>query len=556
MGAALLPVDAPARVLGVVDGLGNAPAVLGEIGHGARERYGLRPRAQADSRENEVAGGGTPRSVRGQGRVGKRLEAQRRDRGAECPHGDGVGVLVRLRPRHQERAVLLLLERSGVGGDDADGTEEGPAWRSRRQRRLPGRELGGEVGGVDRLLERVRFGLEGVTLLQPLGWCELQIGLDDPLVPHDVAQALHAVVRVVEEGQHPVVVLLGDGVELVVVALRAGHGAAEPRRGGRVHAVHQRLPPRLFDVDPSLLVEEGVPVEAGRDLLLRRGLGEHVTRDLLDGEVAERQVPVEGVDDPVAVHPRGPAPVLLVAVRVGVSREVQPGTRPALTVVRRGEQAVDDLLVGIRARVGQERVHLRQRRRKADEVEAHAADQGFATGLGRGAEPFTFQPREHEAVDRVPDPGRVHHRRRLRPHRLAIGPVPLVGGLRIDGSGRAGIDPGLDPRDLLGRKRRAFEGHPRLQDAGDPLDERAAAAVAGKHDRSRHPAAQRPRPRVETELAALLLRAMATRAAGAKDRLDVAREVHTVLGPPRERGPEEEGRDERRAHGRVPVAAF
>src|SRR6185503_8799292 len=123
-------------------------------------------------------------------------------------------------------------------------------------------------------------------------------------------------------------------------------------------------------------------------------------------------------------------------------------------------------------------------------------------------------------------------------------------------SGSAGIDPGLDPRDLFCRKRRPLEGHARLQDARDPLEERAAAAVAGYHDRPRHPPAQSSRPGVETELAALLLGAMAARAARLEDGLDVALPVSAVRCPLRERGPEKEGRDERRSHGRVPFTAF
>jgi hypothetical protein len=71
-----------------------------------------------------------------------------------------------------------------------------------------------------------------------------------------------------------------------------------------------------------------------------------------------------------------------------------------------------------------------------------------------------------------------------------------------------------------------------------------------------NPAAQGSRPGVETELAALLLGAMAARAARLEDRLDVALPVGAVRCPPRERGPEKEGRDERRSHGRVPFTAF
>src|SRR5438477_1961849 len=120
-------------------------------------------------------------------------------------------------------------------------------------------------------------------------------------------------------GEHPVVVLLREGVELVAVALRAGESGPEPDGGGGVDAVHERLVARLLDVDPALLVEQRVAVEAGGDPRLGRRVREHVARDLLDRELAERHVRVEGGDHPVAPLPGGAAAVLLVAVRVRVA---------------------------------------------------------------------------------------------------------------------------------------------------------------------------------------------------------------------------------------------
>src|SRR5262249_48471593 len=48
--------------------------------------------------------------------------------------------------------------------------------------------------------------------------------------------ALAVLVDAVEEGEEAVVVALGEGVVLVVVALGAGHGEAEERGAGGVHA--------------------------------------------------------------------------------------------------------------------------------------------------------------------------------------------------------------------------------------------------------------------------------------------------------------------------------
>ena len=109
-----------------------------------------------------------------------------------------------------------------------------------------------------------------------------------------------------------------------------------------------------------------------------------VAGDLLDDEPVVGQVAVQGVDHPVAVEPDETRLVFLVAVGVGVPSGVEPVPTPTLAVVRRGQQAFDDPLVGVFSRVGQERIHLLDRGRQSDEVEAEAAEEGDPIGFGRG----------------------------------------------------------------------------------------------------------------------------------------------------------------------------
>ncbi len=134
-------------------------------------------------------------------------------------------------------------------------------------------------------------------------------------------------------------------------------------------------------------------------------LGQQVAGELLDREPVERQVAVEGVDDPVAVLPDRARGVDAVAVGVGVAGQVEPVPRPALAVVRRGEQAVDEPLVGVgRGRrrgtrrppraIGGRPIRSRLTRRISV---ARSAS-------GDGAMPVALQPGEDEAIDRVADP--------------------------------------------------------------------------------------------------------------------------------------------------------
>ena len=94
----------------------------------------------------------------------------------------------------------------------------------------------------------------------------------------------------------------------------------------------------------------------------------------------------------------------VVAVGVGIAREIEPLHRHALAVLRQGQQAVHLLLVGVGGLVGEEGVDFGGGGRQAGEVEADAAQQGGAVGLGRGLESLAFQARQHQAVDRIARP--------------------------------------------------------------------------------------------------------------------------------------------------------
>ena len=96
---------------------------------------------------------------------------------------------------------------------------------------------------------------------------------------------------------------------------------------------------RFLFVDAALFIEHGVAMEAGRDALGhsgigRSGVGEHVSSKLLDGEPVIRHIAVQRIDDPVAIFPDRAALVRFKPVGIGVAREIQPRTRPALAIVR------------------------------------------------------------------------------------------------------------------------------------------------------------------------------------------------------------------------------
>ena len=78
----------------------------------------------------------------------------------------------------------------------------------------------------------------------------------------------------------------------------------------------------------------------------------------------------------------------VIAVRVGVAGGVEPGHRHPLAVVRRVQQAIDALLVGVGRLVGEERVDLGRRRRQAGQVEVTRRSSVALSASGDGFRPF------------------------------------------------------------------------------------------------------------------------------------------------------------------------
>ena len=155
-----------------------------------------------------------------------------------------------------------------------------------------------------------------------------------------VLEGLAALGDVVEVGEEGVVLLLGDGIVLVVMAPRAPHREPEPNRRGGVDAIHDVLD-GVFGVDDSALpVAPVIAVETGRDYLVQTRVREHVPGDLLDGELVKGLVRGEGVDHPIAPAPHVAGRVGLVAVGVRVARRVKPADRHALRVAWRCQQPI------------------------------------------------------------------------------------------------------------------------------------------------------------------------------------------------------------------------
>ena len=176
-----------------------------------------------------------------------------------------------------------------------------------------------------------RLGIGGVVLLPELWIFQMQI--------EQLAFG--------EEGLKAVIVALGDGIELVIVALCAAEGQAEQCGGRRVGDVELHIHALAVQVILVATVA-GRGEKAGGDEIVV-GIGsDFIPGHLLADELIERLVVVERFDDPIAITPREwPRIVHLIAFGVGVARDVKPVPAPALAIMRRGEEAVDQFLIGI-----------------------------------------------------------------------------------------------------------------------------------------------------------------------------------------------------------------
>ena len=291
--------------------------------------------------------------------------------------------------------------------------------------------------------------------------------------------AVARLVNVVKEGVKAVEFARPNRVELVVVAARTADGEAEPDRAERAHTVHQVFGVELLGDASGLGIDAVIALEAGCNLLRKSRIGQQIASDLLDGELVERQVAIEGADHPIAPRPHLFSRIYLVAVRIGVAGGIEPVDGHALAVARRGEKAIDHLFIGVRRAVGQERIEFRERGRQTGQIQRHSPQQLPARGFRRRTEPFTFQTVQHETVYGVTRPTLQRHLRQRRGARSHERPMALP---------RCALfDPPPDERDLSRRKRLVAAVSRRHTHSGiggaDAVEQFAAIRIAGNHRR-------------------------------------------------------------------------
>ena len=144
----------------------------------------------------------------------------------------------------------------------------------------------------------------------------------------------------------------------MVMAARAAHGESEPCSCRCTRAIDDILHVILLRNRPAFEVDHVVAVESARDFLFERRVGKQVASQLLDRELVERHVAVEGANHPIAPRPDLAQAVDVKAMGIGVTRQIEPLHRHSLAVVQRLQQLVHSLFVCVCRRVSYKRIHF------------------------------------------------------------------------------------------------------------------------------------------------------------------------------------------------------
>src|SRR5262249_23456287 len=110
--------------------------------------------------------------------------------------------------------------------------------------------------------------------------------------------------------------------------------------------------------------------------------------------------------------------IVLEAVSVRKADDIQPVLPPALSVMRAGQQPVNDFLISVRRSVANESIHFGWRRWQSGKVEGQTTDENRTRRGRRGVQPLSLQASQHECVDRSFRPSTIRRIRELRDRRI------------------------------------------------------------------------------------------------------------------------------------------
>ena len=179
--------------------------------------------------------------------------------------------------------------------------------------------------------------------------------------------------RAPENRGQPVIILMFDRIKLVVMtpdtAERHSHKGFADGINLLIDNVHLKFLHIGLSQHPGTKRQK-----SGRRNRLP-ALRQKIARYLLNQKLVERFVLVKRTHHIVPIPPRiSEGDIFVHAVGIRIPRHIQPMPPPALAVLWRCQQTLDDTVEGLGGVVGQKSFHLFHRRRQPDQVKRGTSD--------------------------------------------------------------------------------------------------------------------------------------------------------------------------------------
>jgi hypothetical protein len=170
---------------------------------------------------------------------------------------------------------------------------------------------------------------------------------------------MRLLIRIVEERKQLIVFALANCFILVGVAARTTHRQPKPYRPRRLCAIKTGLDTKLLLIGTTFRIGQGLTMKGRGQALHVAGIGQQITGQLRDGKLIKGHIRVDGIDDPVAITIGiGAWIVLLVSIGIGVAGHVEPMPAPTFAEMRRVQQAIHQVFVGVWVAVADKRFNF------------------------------------------------------------------------------------------------------------------------------------------------------------------------------------------------------
>ncbi len=332
------------------------------------------------------------------------------------------------------------------------------------------------------------------------------------------------IVDIRKESRQLVKVSNGVRIVFVVVTLGATDGRPHPDRRDVAHPVRGVNGKVLLALNPTFMRSlQQTVVTRGHQLLIGWIL-EQVATQLFPGELIERKIPIERIDDVIAVRRRGVILVSMVSYSACKADQIQPVGGHSFAILGSVEKIVNPVVHHLveRSPVLYEGLHFFRTRRQTGQVEMKATNQGYSVGIRRRFQLLFLELGENEPVDPMVRPFLARSRDGVF-HRGLVGPMFFIL--------RPFENPLLDDFALLGfhylvgfGRRHDFVSI-RTRDAGPHL---ALFQTARNQGGITSEVTGRPLAGIETQIGFSLMsiRAMTKETIVREDRSDVGVEIH------------------------------